>query len=269
MAQPNRTVMLSVGIGNYLSPRVPDLALPPADATAMAQALLSLGSGETLLRVLLNEEATKARIQAGLAWLADSVGPDDLAVFYYSGHGARYEDQDSDELDAYDEFLCPHDTGVGGGVSTFIRDDEMREWLAAVTAKTKQVAVLFDSCHSGDAVRLGEATPRELPRDVVQSMLSGYKRPPKAAGLTPGEAPLEGHMLLAAAEEQQSSFEIRGMKNGLFTTYLLEGLADPSLTTFEGLFKYAQNKVGVDAAKYQILQTPHLIPRVEGDLAYR
>ena len=59
------------------------------------------------------------------------------------------------------------------------------------------------------------------------------------------------------------------MANGLFPTYLLQGLADPSITTFEGLFQFARGEVEADAARYRIQQNPHLIPRAEGDIAYR
>ena len=269
MARPNRIVMLSIGIGDYADPRISDLELTHADAAGMVQAVIGLGTPDTLVRLLLDGEATKAKMKAGVEWLAQNSGPDDLAIFYYSGHGARYRDQDSDELDAYDEFLCPHDTGLGGGVETFIRDDEMREWLNVVTTKTQNLVVVFDSCHSGDAVRLGEATPKQLKGDLVQEMLAGYKRPDKPAGLVSHEEPLDGHMLLAAAEAQQSSYEIRGMSNSLFTIYLLKGLADASIGTFYELFAHAAGKVNADAAKFNIDQTPHKVERAQGDLAYR
>jgi uncharacterized caspase-like protein len=269
MSTPTRMVMLSVGIGDYAHPGVNDLALTRADARAMAQAAMQLGSGDTLVRLLLDGQATKAGMKAGIDWLASAVGADDVALFYYSGHGARYTDQDSDEPDAYDEFLCPYDTGVNGGVETFIRDDEMREWLEAITAQTSNLVVILDSCHSGSAILLGEATSKELSRELVQEMLTDYKRPAKEAGIVPGEGPLDGHMLLAAAEAHQSSYELQGMSNGLFTTYVLEGLDDASIGTFYDLFDYAAGKVNADAAQYNLQQTPHRIERAEGDLAYR
>ena len=268
MSAPNRIVMLSVGIGEYADPRISDLSLTRADAMEMARAMIKLGGGDTLVRLLLDKQATKAGMKAGIDWLAANAGADDLAVLYYSGHGARYSDQDSDEPDAYDEFLCPHDTGVGGGINTFIRDDEMREWLKAITAQTANLAVILDSCHSGSAILLGEAVPKQLKGELVQEMLTGYKRPAKSGGLVP-EGPLAGHMLLAAAEDHQSSYELRGMSNGLFTTYVLQGLADESIGSFYALFKHASQKVDADAAKYKLQQTPHLIERAEGDLAYR
>ena len=128
----------------------------------MAQAFLRITQGEALVRLLLDTQATKAGIKSGIDWLAENVSPDDLAVFFYSGHGARYRDQDNDEPDGFDEFLCPQDTGMNGGVETFIRDDEMRLWLQAITGKTKNLAVIFDCCHSGSAVLVGAATAREI-----------------------------------------------------------------------------------------------------------
>jgi uncharacterized caspase-like protein len=269
MGASERIVMLSIGVGRYQHQEIQDLALPPADARAMARAIVDLGHAETLVRVLLNESATKANLHSALEWLARSVEPDDLAILYYSGHGARFLDQDGDEADNYDEFLCPCDTGVGGGVETLIRDDELRSWLSAVTAKTQRLAVLLDCCHSGDAVRLGGATPKELDRSLVEALLGDYRRPRKRSGLFLGEGPLQGHMLLAAAEAHQSSYEIAGMDNGLFTTYLLQGLADPSISAFEALFAFARDRVERDAVQFRIQQNPHLIPRAEGDLAYR
>lgn len=265
----NRIVILSVGIGNYAYPKVNDLKLTVPDATDMAQAFLRLGKHETLVRLLLDEQATKAKMKEGIDWLAANVRQDDLAVFYYSGHGARYRDQDSDEADAFDEFLCPQDTGVGGGVETFIRDDEMRTWLQAVTANTKNLAVIFDSCHSGSAVLVGAATAREIPREAVEEMLAGYKRPPTKPGGLAGTGPLAGHMLLAAAQDHQSSYELRGMTNGLFTTYLLKAMADDTVKTFYNLFKAAAKGVGADAVKFNLQQSPNLMERLEGDLAFR
>jgi hypothetical protein len=261
--------MLSVGIGDYANPKVNDLKLTTSDARDMAQAFLRMTQGEALVRLMLDSQATKAGIKSGIDWLAQNVGPDDVAIFYYSGHGARYRDQDNDEPDGFDEFICPQDTGVNGGVETFIRDDEMRLWLQAITGKTRNLAVIFDCCHSGTGVLVGAATAREIPREVVDDMLKGYKRPPdKPAGMA-GVGPLKGHMLLAAAKDHQSSYELRGMSNGLFTTYLLQGLSDANVKTFYDLYKAASNKVAADAVKYNLQQTPNLIERAEGDLAFR
>jgi hypothetical protein len=118
-----KIVMLAVGISQYASPEVDDLTVCHDDATKMVAAFRALAPTAFAEHVLLNDQATKANIAAGIGWLAQNVGADDLAVFYYSGHGASFADDGSDEADQREEFLCPHDCGLSTGVGTFIRDD--------------------------------------------------------------------------------------------------------------------------------------------------
>lgn len=269
MSTPNRIVMLSVGIGRYQNPRVNPLSLTVADAKAMVEAIKGIGAPDFCAKLMLEDEASMAKMHEGVQWLAETVGPDDLAIWYYSGHGARYADPDSDDPMAFDEFLCPYDVGTTPGLSTFLRDKEIKEWLKAITARTPNLVAIFDSCHSGDAVQLGEATPKELERGLVEELLQGVALGTEPAGIISSRGPLQGHMLLAAAQPHQRSYEIRGMKNGLFTTYLLEGMGNPAVTSFYGLFKAAADGVNAAAAKYHLQQTAQLMQRAEGDIAFR
>ncbi len=220
--------------------------------------------------MLLNQDATKAGIKAGVDWLTEQVGPDDIAVWYYSGHGARYADPNADDPTAYDEFLCPYDTFMQKqDTSTMVRDKEIKEWLKVLTARTPNVVAIFDSCHSGDAVQLGEATPKEIERNIVEEMLEGIELGARPAGLVSTKDPLWGHMLLAAAQPHQRAYELRGKQNGLFTTYVLKAMQDPGVNTFYGLFKAACDEVITAAAQARVQQTPQLMPREQGDLAFR
>ncbi|MGE5603098.1 MAG: caspase family protein [Nitrososphaerales archaeon] len=270
MSTPNRIVMLSIGIGNYQNPRINPLSLTRDDAKAMSQVFRGVGPTDPVVKLLLDQDATKAGIKAGIDWLAETAGPDDIAIWYYSGHGARYADPNSDEPNAYDEFLCPYDTFVQKqDISTMLRDKEIKEWIKGITAKTKSLVAIFDSCHSGDAVQLGEATPKEIERSLVEEMLEGITLGAEPAGMVSTKGPLEGHMLLAAAQPHQRSYEIRGMHNGLFTTYVLQAMQDSGITTFYSLFKVAAEGVNRDAARYRLQQTPQLMQRAQGDLAFR
>jgi uncharacterized caspase-like protein len=269
MSSPGRIVILSVGIGRYQNPKINPLSLTRGDAIAISQVFSGMGPAEPVVKLLLDEEATKANIKAGVDWLAETAGPDDTAIWYYSGHGARYADPDSEEPDAYDEFLCPYDTFSTPDLTSFLRDKEIKEWLKTITSKTKNMVAIFDSCHSGDAVQLGEATPKELERSLVEEMLEGVSLPPEPAGIISTKGPLEGHMLLAAAQPHQRSYEVRGMHNGLFTTYVLKAMQNPAINTFYTLFRAAADGVIADAARYRLQQTPQLMQRAQGDLAFR
>jgi uncharacterized caspase-like protein len=270
MATYGKLVMLSVGIGDYINPSVNDLSLPPSDARAMADAFKALGHPNTQVELILNREATKAKIQAGLEQLASAVGPDDLAVFFYSGHGARYKLPVSREEDLFDEFLCPADTGVSGGVETLIRDDEFYEWMGKVRARTQHVAVLVDACHSGGVNRLPleeDAQPKTLTRKVLNQILRDYQRPSKPSGLISEQVP--GQILLAASLSHQVSYELRSMRNGLFTTYLLEGLAKPEIATFQALFDYARPLTEKRIRDAGRTQTPRMVDGIGEPLPYR
>jgi uncharacterized caspase-like protein len=270
MATYDKLVMLSVGIGDYINPSVNDLSLPPSDARAMAEAVKALGHPNTQVELLLNREATKANIQAGLDRLASSVGPDDLAVFFYSGHGARYRLRGTQEEDQYDEFLCPADSGVKGGVETLIRDDEFYEWMGKVRAQTQHVAVLVDACHSGGINRVNEEDelqPKEIAQTVMAAILRDYQRPARRVGLISEQVP--GQVLLAASLPHQVSYELRSMRNGLFTTYLLEGLAKPDIATFQALFNYARPLTEQRIQAAGRTQTPRMVDGTGGALPYR
>lgn len=270
MSTAGRIVMLSVGVGRYQSPQINSLALPPADALAMSQVFCGQAGAQPVVKLLLNEEATKAGIRAGVDWLAEQVGPDDIAIWYYSGHGARYADPDSEEPNAYDEYLCPYDALIReGDASTLVRDKEIKAWLRKITARTPNLVAIFDSCHSGDAVQLGEATPREIERNIVHAKLDGIELEPAPVEVVSSKRPLDGHMLLAAAQPHQRAYEFRSMQNGLFTTYVLKALGDGGVRTFYELFRAAADEVILAAARARLQQTPQLMQRVQGDLAFR
>jgi hypothetical protein len=80
-------------------------------------------------------------------------------LFYYCGHGTQIPDLNGDEADGWDEAL--HTADVKPRLMTtedhlkmVLSDDRIAEILAQF--KTKNVTVIFDSCHSGTAVRAGE-----------------------------------------------------------------------------------------------------------------
>lgn len=51
--------------------------------------------------------------------------PDDSFVLFFSGHGGQTLDQDGDEADGLDEFICPVDYKSAGNIV----DDELKSLL--------------------------------------------------------------------------------------------------------------------------------------------
>ena len=87
------------------------------------------GFAETSMMVLTNEQATRAAILAAMKKLADDTGPDDVVLFYYSGHGSQMSDREGDEPDFYDETIIPYDSGRMTYENRDISDDEIYLWL--------------------------------------------------------------------------------------------------------------------------------------------
>ncbi|MBP8107835.1 MAG: caspase family protein [Caldilineaceae bacterium] len=113
------------------------------------------------VKLLLDAEATKANIMAGLTALLAGANSGDILVFTNASHGTYIADTSGDEP-SYDEALCPYDCATN-----LIVDDELRDLFHGL-AKGVRLVVISDSCFSGTVTRavLGENVPGlKLPDD--------------------------------------------------------------------------------------------------------
>ncbi len=137
---------LCVGINDYPIPGA-DLKGCVNDAQAWAGLLVDhFGFGSGDVRLLLDQDATKAAILAGLRDLLAGAQAGDVLVFSNSSHGSYVPDTSGDE-DTYDETICPWDIRDNA-----IVDDDLREILADVP-RGVHLTVISDSCHSGTVTR--------------------------------------------------------------------------------------------------------------------
>jgi hypothetical protein len=142
---------LVVGINDYapIGTGGPDLNGCVNDARDMANTLVICGFPALSVRILTNQNATKANIISNLTNLVTTSKKGDSIVFYYSGHGTRVANIGSDfEVDGLDDAICPHDYASAG----VIRDDEFAAILNKLPAGVN-MDVIFDCCHSGTGTR--------------------------------------------------------------------------------------------------------------------
>lgn len=261
-----QTLLLAVGIAQYQSDKITDLSVCHQDAQAMVAAFKRLAGGSLQHRLLINEQATKEQIRAGIRWLAETARQGDLAIFYYSGHGASDRDDTGDEPDAAEEFLCPYDCGVAPGMAGFIRDDELHTWLSAVSQKTERFALILDACHSGTATMAPTtATPKEIPPAVARALL-GAQPPPLGAVAQPS---VRGQLLLAGCQDEERSYILEGGANSLLTSCLLQALEQPEITTFQELYAHVVPLVVEQSERKGLQQTPRLADGTDGQLTFR
>src|SRR6266851_4429809 len=93
MSPDGTAYALIVGVAGYEHVRkLPEAVLN--DARDLSSVLLSpvhCGFPDSNLRLLLDEGATAQNLRSGLQWLAGAAGPEDMALIFFSGHGARLE----------------------------------------------------------------------------------------------------------------------------------------------------------------------------------
>lgn len=88
---------------------------------------------------------TKANIRESLNWLVRGCQPGDSLFFYYSGHASQVLDRDGDEMDGFDESLCPMDYETEGR----ILDDEINEKIVRPLPRGVTLHAVMDTCFSG------------------------------------------------------------------------------------------------------------------------
>jgi uncharacterized caspase-like protein len=191
-----------VGINAYRNVR-PRLNYAVADAQAVAAALPALGFPPETTRVLLDGEATKARIETVLYKEFAGIGPDDRLLVYFAGHGETLPIRGGEE-----GYLLPVDADPDALPLTAIAMDDVKRIGQRLKAKHAFFAV--DACFSGFAL-----TRDVLPRTTTDEYLAAALREPAVQVLTAGR-------------KGERAIEEGG--HGLFTRQLLEGLrglADP------------------------------------------
>ncbi len=253
-----RTFALLVGIDRYQAPVSP-LEGCVADIETwhdFLESRVGAEGGELHARVLRNEEATRqAVIDQFLSHLGQA-GPEDTALFCYSGHGSQCRTAPEFhhlEPDRLDETLVCYDSRQPGNYD--LADKEMAKLIAAVAERGAHVVLVLDSCHSGSATRNlaeeGGARVRRVPTDDRQRPVSSYLVTPgelggmaktrSATGTGSGwvQLPKGRHVVLSACQSNEEAKEdvFDGQQRGVFSHYLMETLQNAQgAWTYRDLF---------------------------------
>ncbi|XP_052887932.1 metacaspase-3-like isoform X2 [Gossypium arboreum] len=93
---------------------------------------------------------TKQNIRKALKWLVYGCQPGDSLVFHFSGHGTRQKDYNHDEVDGFDEALCPLDHETEGNII----DDEINDTIVKPLTRGTTLHAIIDACYSGTVLDL-------------------------------------------------------------------------------------------------------------------
>lgn len=217
---------LLVGIDAYPAP-VPALSGCRNDIEAIEALLAARVSGNALhVRALLDEEATRAAVIAGFREHLAQATADDVALFYYSGHGSQEPAPEQWwhlEPDHLDETLVLHDSRTEGQWD--LADKELSVLIAEVAASDPHVVIVLDCCHSGSGTRAPledglagrqaptDRRPRPLEsflfdRDHVDELVASRLPERDALGDSGWTMPNAPHVLLTGCRANETSKEV-------------------------------------------------------------
>ncbi|XP_011076545.1 metacaspase-1 [Sesamum indicum] len=127
------------------------------DAKCMKYMLLNrFKFPESSILMLTEEETdpyripTKHNIRMAMFWLVQGCQAGDSLVFHYSGHGSQQRNYTGDEVDGFDETLCPLDFETQG----MIVDNEINATLVRPLPPGVKLHAIIDACHSGTVLDL-------------------------------------------------------------------------------------------------------------------
>ncbi|GIE35180.1 hypothetical protein Ait01nite_082250 [Actinoplanes italicus] len=251
---------LLVGVNRYAAPDtvVPDLRGCVNDVVdVLAMLRTTVRPGTKLDPVVLHDEqATLEAVVSGLRAHLTRAGPDDTALFWFSGHGSEavapagaWKVEGTGMLQT---LLC-HDSRTDGVPDLW--DKELSVLLDVVAARAGHVAVILDSCHSEGGTREVGSRWRAVPPGPARD--TGLLLPELLARMAGPDAEAPEHVALAACRRDQQAEErlLDGVPHGLFTWSLLRALRrlGPS-ATYMSLLAAARSEVARQRAFHQVPQ---------------
>lgn len=220
-----------------------------------ANMLPAAGFKASDMTVVLDQQATRANILAGLKAAVAATKKGDFLYFHYSGHGAQVRDVNGDEPDQMDEILCPTDLASGaGGFKNAILDDEIQSILGQLPAGASMLFV-SDSCNSGTVDRNKRVRGLNLVNNAQN--LDAVSVSTKAMKTFATRSASGAYTLISGCQDDQTSADayITGTYNGALTYYLVDAFKKGgSAMTYADWHK--ATVAGIKANRYE--QTPNL-----------
>lgn len=160
-------------------------------------------------------DPTRGEIIDGLTWLSQVAKPSSTVLIFFSGHGGQ--------ISGKGNFLLAREFTLKNASKTGIHDTEFTKMLSLIRAE--RLVVILDACHSG-----GVGQPKDSESNLtIKAGLSEetYKLLGKGAG----------RVVIASCRPDEESLILSGMKNSLFTNYLLEALRGNGTSKTENVIR--------------------------------
>jgi hypothetical protein len=219
----------------------------------------ALGSQGFEVARCIGADATRDGILGSYRRLIDACSPGEAAFVYYAGHGAW-----SPEPGLGFQFIVPMDFEQSTeddfrGVTSL----ELSELLAALTERTRNVAVVLDCCFAARMFRGPELVPRSLPEVPLPAVRAHLMRL-QSRGVALGGPYVESNphaVRLVASALDEPAYEYtnaRGIRTGVLTDTFLEVLGEA-----RGL-RVSWGQIGRRVRERVLARCPQQRPELEG-----
>lgn len=188
--------VVAIGVGDYNDPKLPKLRFTCKDAKDFSKAITSkkgLPYEDVQVKILCDNEATRADIFEAMEWLKQESSPNDVCIFFFAGHGMR------DEKDRF--YFMPYGCNTDKLYECFSASDFRNE---AEDVHGKLIAFV-DACYSGALFEGGRSA-------ATTHFIEQLKRSKN------------GMLLYASSSSDTKSREDESWENGAFTKALVEAL---------------------------------------------
>lgn len=205
-----------IGVASYK--HMPVLRYTDDDAYRIYAHLKSPQGGalpDEQIRILIDEDATRAKILLTMQEVFSKAGPEDLLLLYFSGHGLQ------------GAFLPIDFDGYGNKLF----HNEITALLDRSPAKYK--LCIADACHSGSLLTMRGGSIRDILTDYYTTLASAKK----------------GTALILSSKSEETSLESSEVRQGVFSHFLIRGMKGEAdlnknnLVTIEELFTYVYSEV--------------------------
>jgi hypothetical protein len=235
---------LVVGVARYKSVvSLPDAVRNDvADIAALLRNPAVSALEHDAVTLMVDEAVTADAIRTAFRDIATTMPPDGIFLFYFSGHGER-----GDAGGREQSWLLPHDTDLANLAATAISSDEIVTLLNAIGAR-RQV-LMIDACHAGGlgSAKSPEVEPKGFGKSGVDALSQGA-----------------GRVLLTSSRADETSGIIRGARNSIFTTSLIEALLGAAIDRGDGaigvldVFDYVSTEVPKRADQHPVFHAGDL-----------
>ncbi len=239
------------------------------------------------ITVLVNQNATKAKILTTLAAFRQTTTAHDFLLVYFSGHGtSRFDREANLDIDPSSGALVPDDfrfypNDMSRTLDGLIIGRRDLRTIFAELERERRLLVIFDACFSGNTVRSlrGSAgIPRYVSLDA--SLLRGRRgiqvipsvSQPTPTGTPEEPYPYKNLIYLSASDETQLARDLApqesvyGKAHGALTDVLLLGLNGAADTnhdqtiTYQELYQFVRREVSDKRG-----HTPQLLAQTDLD----